>query len=192
MTLRLRNFTSVFAFRPSFREKGPHLRFQFCNFTVYSSFWHSTISRERVASEDAKLQVYFSFWCSTFISCERVASLDLSIWQFYIVDIKFVQKGCVWSFDNAIFTPVLDNRPSFRSKWRCRRPQNWHFTVRSCFTTQEVAKPSKMRFTTRLCVPHARSPQRADTHDLRRRSRFDGHDRTAPAALRENLEEPEK
>ena len=108
-----RNFTSVFAHRPSFRAKGllqdksgtskiailhqflridPHFVRKGCSRTspaqvkshFFFSFCASTlISCERVAPGQVKSHFFFSFCASTLISCERVAPDTLKS-QFFL------------------------------------------------------------------------------------------------------------
>jgi hypothetical protein len=85
LTLKNRNFVSVFDIRPSFHVNGLQLTFQNCNFlpvlwhlrlTVQSHFYISFcrltfVLCERVASEVLKLQFYNSFWRSTSFRAKR-------------------------------------------------------------------------------------------------------------------------
>ena len=90
-----RNFTWVFGDWTSFRtreiaillqllEIEPHfvlkLRRKFCKLQFYFSFWRSNfISCERVATGSRKSQFYLSFWRSNLVSCERVAFRAVSL-----------------------------------------------------------------------------------------------------------------
>ena len=87
----------------------------------YLSFWRSTIiSCERVATA-LKSQFYRFFWRSNLISCERVAPDDLTI------EPHFVRKGCAGHLENHTFTSVFDDRTSFRAKGLRRTTCKSHF-----------------------------------------------------------------
>ena len=96
-----RNFTSVFNDRNSFRAKG--LRRTTCKSQVYHKFnlifGDRTLFRARgLRRTTCKSHFYNSFWRSNLISCERVAPDDLQIailLQFLAIKPHFVRKGCV-------------------------------------------------------------------------------------------------
>ena len=90
--LKIRNFTSVFGDRTSFRAKG--LRPDALQITILPQFWR--ISCERAATGREKSQFYLSFWRSNLVSCERVrrtfckSQFYLSFWRSNLVSCERV------------------------------------------------------------------------------------------------------
>jgi hypothetical protein len=143
-----RNFASVFDVRPSFRAKGLHLRFQNQNFTPVLTFDLNFVRKGSIRS--LKIAILHQFFDMSVWRC-KIAMLH----QFLPFDLHFVRKGCACSLKIATLF-VCDIRPSFRATGQRHHPKKSHDPRRGLVPCDTRRKP---HFTTCLCAGHARSPQ---------------------------------
>ena len=134
-------FTHIFAHRNFYAEEL--LRTE--------AFTHREVLTQTKLCDVARPQFHPSFCRLTFMSCEMVASAiskshfydsDLEIAllrQFFPFDFHFVRNGCAYDFKIAISLSFWRSAIISRERAMCRATKN---------------------LTTRLCVQHARSPQR--------------------------------
>ena len=134
-------FTHIFAHRNFYAEEL--LRTE--------AFTHREVLTQTKLCDVARPQFHPSFCRLTFMSCEMVASAiskshfydsDLEIAllrQFFPFDFHFVRNGCAYDFKTAISLSFWRSAIISRERAMCRATKN---------------------LTTRLCVQHARSPQR--------------------------------
>ena len=139
--VNIRNFTSVFGDRTSFRAKGLPRHTQNLNFTsvfgdrtsfrakwlptckiaILPQFWaiepHFVRKSCRGALKNRNFTTFF--WQSNLISCERVAAFVVNIRNFTSVfgdRTSFRAKGLPRHTQNLNFTSVFSDRTSFRAK----------------------------------------------------------------------------
>ena len=139
--VNIRNFTSVFGDRTSFRAKGLPRHTQNLNFTsvfgdrtsfrakwlptckiaILPQFWAIEPHFVRKSCRGALKNRNFTtcFWQSNLISCERVAAFVVNIRNFTSVfgdRTSFRAKGLPRHTQNLNFTSVFSDRTSFRAK----------------------------------------------------------------------------
>ena len=120
----------------------------------YLSFWRSTIiSCERVATGTRQSQFYLSFWRSNLISCERVAPDDLnshfylSFWRSNLISCERVAPD---DLQIALLPQFLAIEPHFVRKGCAGRLANRTFT--SVFDDRTSFRAKELRRTT--CKSH--------------------------------------
>ena len=113
-------FTQMLFAHRSFHTQHTEALYTKKKMQFYLSFWRSTlISCERVATGTRQSQFYLSFWRSNLISRESVARDDLQIAilpQVLALEPHFVRKGCTGRLELSLLPQFLALEPHFVRK----------------------------------------------------------------------------